>query len=178
MAAKLRAETTCHNRAGVVYFVQGVKTGFIKIGFTADLRQRLASIRAHSPDALHVLGFIEDAEAERLEGLLHKMFAEIRLRHEWFSPHPKLVTFIGRNALEYEAEDDDDFDEFSADLMMVRGIQLHLPRPEEYRAMLTEIITRRGRKGRDLRNAPIPTFPRKQKPNSTLQVYLDARGLN
>jgi hypothetical protein len=74
-----------------VYIVQGVKTGLVKIGHTANIKHRFGQLQAGSPDTLRllkVLGPIRDAH--RIEQALHQAFAEQRKHGEWFVPSPTL----------------------------------------------------------------------------------------
>lgn len=74
----------------VVYFVQR-RDGAIKIGTTAHLRARLASLtREHG--TLAVLGLMRGGFTEETQ--THKRFEDARLGGEWFSPSTELLSFI------------------------------------------------------------------------------------
>ena len=72
----------------LVYFIQPVDGGPIKIGCTHNLDQRFDEISAHSPLPLTVLGFIHGHRAA--EQHLHGLFAADRLHGEWFRPSQQL----------------------------------------------------------------------------------------
>lgn len=75
-----------------VYFLQVGVDGPIKIGFTADVESRVATLQTASPFPLRLLGRVPgDEERERA---IHLEFAHLRLRGEWFSPAPELLEFI------------------------------------------------------------------------------------
>ncbi len=75
-----------------VYFIQVGTGGPIKIGFSQDPTQRLASIQHHHPTELRLLAIMSGGLAEELE--LHRRFAPHRLRGEWFAPAHELVAFV------------------------------------------------------------------------------------
>jgi T5orf172 domain len=72
------------------YFIQGEKTGLIKIGKSRDLPQRFKDLQAASPDILVVL----KSHKGDVERTLHKAFASLRLHGEWFTPGQELLDFI------------------------------------------------------------------------------------
>jgi hypothetical protein len=81
---------------GTIYFVQSERGGPIKIGFTDNLKRRLASMRTHSADKLVVLATCKgDLTDERR---LHERFAAHRVRGEWFAPAAELLAAIRSNA--------------------------------------------------------------------------------
>jgi hypothetical protein len=75
----------------VVYFIQGVPDGLIKIGWTSDLDSRFKTLCQGSPCELALLGIAHGGERE--EQILHANFAEHRVRGEWFTPNPRLIEF-------------------------------------------------------------------------------------
>lgn len=78
---------------GSVYFIRSEKTHEIKIGFTAGkIEDRLRALQTSHPHNLQVLA-ISRGNREH-EKALHEKFASIRLRGEWFEPHPELLTYI------------------------------------------------------------------------------------
>lgn len=76
------------DRPGVVYFARFGH--LIKIGFTTDLRARMATLK---PDeVLHTTpGTMRDEKA------LHKRFHRLRERDEYFLPGAELLDFIERD---------------------------------------------------------------------------------
>lgn len=77
---------------GFVYFIQGENGGAIKIGYTYNIDQRIASLQTGYPDKLLVLADIPGDEV--VESELHKIFSEYKLRGEWFKPSDELISFI------------------------------------------------------------------------------------
>lgn len=77
---------------GFVYFVQVAGDGPIKIGWTADPQQRLIHLQIACPYSLILLGTIEGNEKH--ERLWHRVFAQHRLRGEWFMPSTELMGYI------------------------------------------------------------------------------------
>lgn len=78
---------------GSVYFIRSEKTHEIKIGFTAGrIEDRLRALQTSHPHKLQVLAISLGNRAH--EKALHEKFASIRLRGEWFEPHPDLLTYI------------------------------------------------------------------------------------
>jgi hypothetical protein len=76
----------------VVYFMQVAPDGPIKIGWTKVLSQRLSQVQTTSPHEIRLLATTPGDDS--LEGRLHKRFAHLHLRGEWFSPAPELLAFI------------------------------------------------------------------------------------
>lgn len=76
---------------GVVYFVAD-EEGFIKIGHTTDLHSRIASLRTGSRQELKLLGHRPGGRAD--EAALHKRFAHLRKRGEWFQGAADLTSYI------------------------------------------------------------------------------------
>ena len=74
-----------------VYFVQGVETKRIKIGVSSNVPNRVAQLVSSEP--LELLGVIKGGGV-KLEGKLHKKFAELRVHKEWFEPGQELVKYI------------------------------------------------------------------------------------
>jgi hypothetical protein len=83
---------------GVIYFLQSIEGGPIKIGFTDDLMQRHRQLEKHYARPLALLATMEggaDREAE-----IHRQFDHLRFgRTEQFRPGPDLMAFIGRPLL-------------------------------------------------------------------------------
>lgn len=68
----------------VVYFVQAVDGGPIKIGFSVDVDFRVGQLQTGSPVELRLIGCVQgDRELERS---LHVELAEHHIRGEWFRP--------------------------------------------------------------------------------------------
>ena len=78
---------------GTIYFVKSEKTHEIKIGFTSGpVEKRLRSLQTAHPSELNLLATIPGTSDH--ERSLHQKFANIRLKGEWFEPHPDLLAFI------------------------------------------------------------------------------------
>lgn len=73
---------------GFVYFMQALDGGPIKIGWAKEPDKRLVLIQCGNPRELRICrthpGTIQD------ELGLHRIFGEVRIRGEWFRPHPAL----------------------------------------------------------------------------------------
>jgi hypothetical protein len=76
-----------------VYFIRAAKTGAIKIGFSKiDPACRLKQIQVSTPEPLELLAHI--AGGPRKERALHRRFAALRIRGEWFRPESELLAFV------------------------------------------------------------------------------------
>ncbi len=77
-----------------IYFIQEQNNseGLIKIGLSGKPQRRLKSMQTNSPVLLEI--FVTLPGNEQLEEKLHEMFAENRIRGEWFKPSQKLIAFI------------------------------------------------------------------------------------
>lgn len=81
-------------KTGHIYFVAAGDA--IKIGFTRELKSRIASLQTSAVESLKLLGTIEGTLFE--ERKLHERFAQHRVRGEWFKSSPDLLAFIERVA--------------------------------------------------------------------------------
>lgn len=77
----------------MIYFIQGAKTGLIKIGKAVDCQIRLKTLQTGSPDKLHILKeiYTDDVGMERL---LHNRFRYCHSHGEWFYPKKELLEVI------------------------------------------------------------------------------------
>lgn len=91
----LHGEKRADNRS--VYFIQAETHGLIKIGVGSPT-SRLQQIQGMSPVPLRLLGHI-DLGGSKLEGRLHRLFADARSHGEWFHPVPDLLAYINVNAV-------------------------------------------------------------------------------
>lgn len=79
----------------MIYFVQAVDGGMVKIGTARDVARRIAQLEAHYGEPLVVLNTMEGGKKE--ERALHRLFAHLRhKRTEQFHPAPELMDFIGK----------------------------------------------------------------------------------
>ncbi len=80
---------------GMIYFIQTVEGGPIKIGVTTQLQARLSALAtAHSKD-LRVLGVLDGERSVEKE--LHERFSHLRVKNEWFEPGEDLCQFIAES---------------------------------------------------------------------------------
>ena len=82
---------TPENFRPCVYFITAGQQ--VKIGYSTNLEQRLATIRRTEPDA-KVAHSIETNCLRETELGFHKEFAELRIRGEWFRHDGKLRVFL------------------------------------------------------------------------------------
>jgi hypothetical protein len=76
----------------MVYFIEGDRTGLIKIGSATNVKKRLRTLQACSPDILTLLAIIPDAPDD---APYHFQFRDDWAGHgEWFRASTKLKTFI------------------------------------------------------------------------------------
>lgn len=81
-----------HEPEGYVYFIQMDRIGPIKIGFAKDVGKRILSLQTSSPYPLKLLCYYKADQEHELDW--HSAFKEIRLKGEWFLPHPFLLKEI------------------------------------------------------------------------------------
>lgn len=77
-----------------VYFIQC--EGFIKIGKTINVRQRILSHQMSTPFELVLVGFVRCPvyRLDECEGRFHRRFGDLHHRGEWFRLESPLVEFI------------------------------------------------------------------------------------
>lgn len=87
---------------GITYFIQGEKTGLIKIGMTVRSCpcERYAALQASSPDKLLILGLIRGNHERKL----HQRFSDSRSHGEWFHPSSGLLDFINAETQKLNCE--------------------------------------------------------------------------
>jgi hypothetical protein len=78
-------------KEGWIYFVRGYD-GMIKIGWARDVERRLVALQISSPVELVAMRVIRGPMAD--ETKLHKRFAYLHVRGEWFKPGEELVEYI------------------------------------------------------------------------------------
>lgn len=76
----------------VVYFIQAGEGGFIKVGWSANVKMRMAGLQTGRPEELHLLLAFTGTRVE--EGRLHARLAPYRVRGEWFKPDPAVLKSI------------------------------------------------------------------------------------
>jgi len=76
-----------------LYFIQCGNDGPIKIGISSNTDKRLFELEPFSPYELRILKIVKNG-GQGLERKLHKKFADLRLKNEWFEPDKKLLEYI------------------------------------------------------------------------------------
>ena len=80
-------------RTRSVYFLRSGPQGAIKIGFTGgNVHARIAELQTGSAEQLLLLATMAGTMSD--EQGLHRRFAALRIRGEWFHAAPELLTFI------------------------------------------------------------------------------------
>jgi hypothetical protein len=78
-----------------VYFVRCAD--YVKIGVASEVQERVRAIQTHCPYLVSLLYFVvcgNSADSFRLEKDLHRKFAGVRHRHEWFVYGPEIEAEI------------------------------------------------------------------------------------
>ncbi|MHB8330767.1 MAG: GIY-YIG nuclease family protein [Candidatus Dormibacteria bacterium] len=76
----------------MVYFIQRGQDGAIKIGTSTDPLERLRDLQVAHEVELRLLLTIEGDAI--MEGMIHDVCIQHRLRGEWFGPHPFVLGLI------------------------------------------------------------------------------------
>lgn len=97
-----------------VYFIQAKSTGYIKIGYTRDLVQRLKVLQAHSGDHLELRIHANGSKA--MEREIHRIYKDARVYGEWFRPVPALLANIEQLRAGLGKEGLEDYDDYWSDL--------------------------------------------------------------
>jgi hypothetical protein len=80
----------------VIYFIQAGKRGSIKIGHTNQpVALRMADLQTACPAQLHLLLVVYGSE--QTEKQLHRKFARLHRRGEWFYPGRRLLRYLADN---------------------------------------------------------------------------------
>ncbi len=90
----------------MIYFVQPIEGGLIKIGVSRSLSVRKSQLQAKAGCKLSVLGVCRGGFSD--ERAIHEKFAGLRRDGEWFEPHQELLEFIAENAVKWNGYDDVD----------------------------------------------------------------------
>lgn len=75
-----------------VYFIQQGESGSIKIGYSKNPAQRLATLQTGHSEPLHMRAMAPGSMAQ--ERALHDRFAHLRVSGEWFRPGEDLVAYM------------------------------------------------------------------------------------
>ncbi len=78
----------------MIYFVRAKDSGHVKIGYSATPHSRFSKMRSDSASELEVVVVIEGDLTD--ETALHKRFAELRERGEWFRDDGSLTAHMDR----------------------------------------------------------------------------------
>jgi len=76
----------------MVYFIQSIDGGPVKIGSSNNPTKRLEELKIGSPVPLRIIG--EIAGDEKREKQLHEKFKDCRLHGEWFSLNEVFKAFL------------------------------------------------------------------------------------
>ena len=76
----------------MIYFVQGTRSGLIKIGYSLAIKGRLQTLQIGSPERLELLAVLDGTTEDERD--LHQRFAAHRSHGEWFHPRPELLSLI------------------------------------------------------------------------------------
>jgi len=87
----------------VIYFMQPVGGGPVKIGVTTCVRARKATLEKEHGVGLVVIGVMHGKRPKEQE--LHKAFDHLRLRGEWFEGGPELAEFIRKHSIPWDGTD-------------------------------------------------------------------------
>lgn len=80
----------------MIYFIENLNNGLVKIGHTNRPRQRFKSLKYAEKSDLLILGVMDgDVVIERE---MHAKFRSSRIRGEWFEKTPELRLFIASSA--------------------------------------------------------------------------------
>lgn len=92
----------------MIYFLQSVDGGPIKIGTTVTFSARLVAHQAQKATKFNVLGVMDGGRAFEKE--LHERFAHLRIKQnrrlEWFHPAEELLAFIAEKASKWDGVDE------------------------------------------------------------------------
>lgn len=68
-----------------VYFVIEPTNNAIKIGRSSQIRKRLGQLQTGNVDELELMGWITPSDDKKVERSLHQIYANHRVRGEWFA---------------------------------------------------------------------------------------------
>lgn len=77
-------------RPGKIYFIH--RPGFVKIGFTIDVRTRFMQLQSNFVEPLKLLGSCDGTP--EIEKFIHWMFRSQRLSGEWFEASPHVLAVV------------------------------------------------------------------------------------
>lgn len=109
----------------MIYFVQDLPCGAIKIGYTACPDKRLSTLRSSYPNSKFAVLLIMKGSPE-MERYLHKKFRNILISGEWFKPEQELLEFISKQTSDDTKQDKPRFNFPSAAEKSLKEIGLQL----------------------------------------------------
>jgi hypothetical protein len=77
---------------GLIYFIELVNMGYIKIGYTTNMKSRMKDLRIGSPFEHRIIGTIPGTEVE--ENAIQERFSYLHVRGEWFLSSAELRAAI------------------------------------------------------------------------------------
>ncbi len=80
---------------GYVYFVKS-ENGKVKIGKTANIEERVRTLKRQIPFALSLEHYFETRDMKAVERMFHEKFAENRLEGEWFDLPVEILESLKR----------------------------------------------------------------------------------
>jgi transcription elongation factor Elf1 len=82
------------DRQGFVYFIRSPANGLVKIGFSANPKERIDSLQTAHGTKLELLALRKGSLGD--ERALHQRFRPYRVKGEWFEAVDELLIEIGR----------------------------------------------------------------------------------
>lgn len=79
-------------KAGFVYFIRAGER--VKIGFSQDVRRRVSQLQTFFPEDLELLHV--EPGSPMLEHALHRKFAALEIKREWFRLEAPIVAYVAR----------------------------------------------------------------------------------
>jgi len=77
-----------------LYIIQ-CKNDYYKIGYTSDIKGRMASMKTSNPFRLRLIYSVKMALAEELEKDLHREYSQYNIRGEWFKlTHTQVLELV------------------------------------------------------------------------------------
>lgn len=80
--ARTKRKSTKNDRSGYIYFLSSA--GYVKIGKTLNLDDRMRSLEMSTPLEIELLHFVKSENIDKDERIFHNMFVTKRVKGEWF----------------------------------------------------------------------------------------------
>lgn len=121
-----------------VYFAQAGTDGLVKIGQSRQVHRRLTALNSSSCEKIRLLGTIPETVAS--EDDIHIALHSLRVRGEWFEPHPIVLQLADAGRRVYGNGYRDEFDDDEALILFIKAsMRRLLPR-----AQVAEITRLKG----------------------------------